>query len=474
LRLYVVFGEYTERLCQHLSAKYEIIGSDRTLEAAVAAAQILENPPDAFMVLGDAMASTLVDGRFDRDAALVEKLKELRKACPTSRVVLILGPRASDSLVQEIAKLGIYDIHRVEEVTPDTLCALIETRKTFADYDIDLKVTGSKGETSRVTVQELEEKTPRPSVKEIVAGLARLVPRPSRAVPMLLTPDGLVEDESATPETIMSRPDCLAVFVPASWGKETVRQMRRNPRSRAIPVVVVGGGREFVQAGADRCVGRITDAVVDEVAALADRLRSLWERAETDPLTGLYTRGFWDAWLQEQIRLGRRFSVALIDLDHFKEINDIYGHQAGDAVLRAFGQFLKSRTRESDVAARYGGEEFVLGLSQARPEEAAAVVDRLRAAWAEAAVPVPGGEIKCTFSAGVAGYAPGRDVVADADRMLYRAKQARNAVEVDASIPLPAELVKPAETVEKPGSYVPMVLTSPVLVLSSPWTRGRG
>lgn len=407
--------------------------------------------------------------------------RDALKALAARHRVILLAAKTSE-LVPYAAALGVRDFVFLPASPAQVLHRLANpaTGEEAADsmYGVTLVADTSvgKGTIGRPEEVPIQKQGERPGElwKGVVARIGRLVPRLPRAVPVVLTADGLAEAEHTSPDDILSFPGCLAVFVPASWGKDAVRNLRRDPRSRAVPIVVVGGGREFVQAGADRCVGRITDAVVDEVAALADRLRSLWERAETDPLTGLYTRGFWDAWLQEQVRLGRRFSVALIDLDYFKKINDTLGHQAGDAVLRAFGQFLKSRIRESDVAARYGGEEFVLSLSQARSEEAAAVVDRLRMAWADVAVPVPGGEIKCTFSAGVAGYAPGRDVVADADRMLYRAKQTRNAVEADASIPLPTGPVKPPETVEKPGSYLPVALTSPVLVLCSPWTREAG
>lgn len=151
MRLYVVFGEYTERLCQHLSSKYEIAGSDRTLEAAVAAAGILEAPPDAFLVSGNALASTLVDGRFDQGAALLKNLKELRKTCPTSRVVVVLSLSASESLVQEIAKLGVYDVHRVEEVRVEDLVYFIDNPKTFADFDVEVRAAGKL---NRIVVRE--------------------------------------------------------------------------------------------------------------------------------------------------------------------------------------------------------------------------------------------------------------------------------------------------------------------------------
>ena len=155
MRLYVVFGDYTERLCRYLSSRYEIAGSDRTLEAAVAAVRSVSQPPDVFLVLGSALASGFVGGKIDHGAALVRNLKELRKSCSASRMVVVLSLSAGESLVQEIAKLGIYDVHRVEEVRVDDLIGFIDNPRTFADFDVDI---GSAGSPGRVAFQEPERK----------------------------------------------------------------------------------------------------------------------------------------------------------------------------------------------------------------------------------------------------------------------------------------------------------------------------
>lgn len=147
-RLYVIFGSYTEKLSEHLSPVYEIAGSDRTLEAAVATSRKLSPPPDVFLVLGSALASGMVEGRIDYGAALVRNLKELRKACPVSRVVVVLSSSADDLLVQEIAKLGIYDVHRVDEVRVDDLVSFIENPRTFADLEVGAAATGDPGKVS--------------------------------------------------------------------------------------------------------------------------------------------------------------------------------------------------------------------------------------------------------------------------------------------------------------------------------------
>ena len=92
-----------------------------------------------------------------------------------------------------------------------------------------------------------------------------------------------------------------------------------------------------------------------------------------DPLTGLFNRRYMEeALAQEQHRVKRNdahLAVIMIDIDHFKQFNDNFGHDGGDAILRALGEFLKTHVRGSDIACRYGGEEFILVLSPSTAEE---------------------------------------------------------------------------------------------------------
>ncbi|HUR18396.1 MAG TPA: GGDEF domain-containing protein [Acidimicrobiales bacterium] len=165
-------------------------------------------------------------------------------------------------------------------------------------------------------------------------------------------------------------------------------------------------------------------------AALALRAAALQaevERlADTDGLTGLANRRVFQLALSRELALaGRRgepCTLILLDVDHFKAVNDTYGHQAGDEVLRRVGVALADTARGTDVAARYGGEEFAVILPFCSTAEAGAVAERFRAAVAAGA-----GEIAVTVSAGVATYPrDARDetsLVAAADNALYRAKR---------------------------------------------------
>lgn len=163
--------------------------------------------------------------------------------------------------------------------------------------------------------------------------------------------------------------------------------------------------------------------------------RHIEEMTVTDELTQTYNRRYlWQA-LANQIEATKRnakpFSVLMIDLDHFKKVNDTHGHRAGDLVLRHTAQFIKSRLRRTDFVCRFGGEEFVAVLTNAEGRAAYDLAERLREDFSKEKIKVgEGKEITVTVSIGVAQYALGESIsqVLDrADRGLYEAKgQGRN------------------------------------------------
>jgi diguanylate cyclase (GGDEF)-like protein/PAS domain S-box-containing protein len=173
-----------------------------------------------------------------------------------------------------------------------------------------------------------------------------------------------------------------------------------------------------------------------EVNVLQERLR---EESIHDGLTGLYNRRYLDETLQRELisaeREGHPVSVIMGDLDHFKAVNDRYGHLAGDEVLRVFGALMKSNARGSDIYCRYGGEEFVLVLPGMARDKAAERAEQLRSAMAAAPVLYGTTPIIVTASFGVATFprdgSTGDDLIAAADRALYAAKAAgRNRVTI--------------------------------------------
>jgi two-component system cell cycle response regulator len=166
----------------------------------------------------------------------------------------------------------------------------------------------------------------------------------------------------------------------------------------------------------------------------------LKELALTDALTSLPNRRAIEDWATRQLsgaaRYGFSFWVALADLDHFKSVNDTHGHDAGDTVLKAFSEILKTNSRRSDICGRMGGEEFLLILTHANEENAMGVIDRVRAELEATKFNFDGDALKVTASFGIAGFlgtqAPDFNrLVAQADAALYSAKRrGRNRVEV--------------------------------------------
>ena len=161
------------------------------------------------------------------------------------------------------------------------------------------------------------------------------------------------------------------------------------------------------------------------------------EQARRDVLTGAFNRRAFEEFASREWALAERqgqpLSVLTVDLDHFKSINDRYGHQTGDATLTQISCAAQSALRASDVWCRYGGEEFVALLPNTTQEQATAIAERLRAAVEMSVIAIPAGTTTVTVSIGVAAGAPPnahwRDVLATSDAALYRAKAAgRNRV----------------------------------------------
>jgi two-component system cell cycle response regulator len=166
----------------------------------------------------------------------------------------------------------------------------------------------------------------------------------------------------------------------------------------------------------------------------------LQELALTDPLTSLPNRRAIEDWAARQLsgaaRYGFPFWVALADLDHFKTVNDTYGHDAGDIVLKAFSQILKTKSRRSDICGRLGGEEFLFVLTHATKEDSKRVIECVRAELEVMKFNFNGNSLTVTASFGLAGFAGTKApdfnrLVAQADSALYSAKRlGRNRVEV--------------------------------------------
>jgi diguanylate cyclase (GGDEF)-like protein len=183
-------------------------------------------------------------------------------------------------------------------------------------------------------------------------------------------------------------------------------------------------------------VGRRIVELQNEIQA---KNRLLEQMALTDPLTGLPNRRAIDFWAPRQLSAAARHGfpmwVAVADLDFFKQINDRFGHAAGDAVLQGFAEILRSNTRESNVSGRIGGEEFLLVLTHADRANVEIAIERIRGALQDHTFRFAGQDVHVTASVGVAGFQGAEatefnQLVAAADAALYAAKQkGRNRIE---------------------------------------------
>jgi diguanylate cyclase (GGDEF)-like protein len=245
--------------------------------------------------------------------------------------------------------------------------------------------------------------------------------------------------------------------MPGIDGEKLLRVKDATPISQNVPFVFLTASQDL-----DRRIRLLEDGAADlvmkpfhpgELAArlrlhlkvkrLQDELRvkneTLERLSSTDALTGLRTRRYVKEVLSIEFLRARRYDTPLTlmmaDLDHFKKVNDTYGHPAGDAVLRGVAAVLLSQMRATDIAGRYGGDELIVILAQSEIQGAALLAQR----WREAveATPLDGGDgqsIEATISIGLASFDPKmkspEELIAAADAALYRAKErGRNRVE---------------------------------------------
>lgn len=224
----------------------------------------------------------------------------------------------------------------------------------------------------------------------------------------------------------------------------------RSPNSVALlPLVRHGrliGSLNIGSYNAERFIKGVSTDFLEHLAAVvaicienAANLQRLKRQGLTDTLTAINNRRFFDQRLKEELERAARENIQLtcllLDVDHFKQVNDSYGHQVGDHVLREVAALIRAQLRGSDVLSRYGGEEFAALLSRSGAAEAGEVAERIRQSVAgHSFEAVAGRPFRVTISIGIATYNPhkfvhggkmqGEMLVGHADRALYEAKSA--------------------------------------------------
>ncbi len=267
---------------------------------------------------------------------------------------------------------------------------------------------------------------------ELEAGdglVSRLLREPRFVARSLLAPS-----ERGALERRLEIRDCLA------------EPLRSEGRDLGI-LILANKHRPYLEEDSALCEGVASQVVV--AVEKSARLAATQREATTDAMTGLYNYRFLIGYLDQQVnvadRAGSSLSVLMLDLDHFKRVNDTHGHQAGDQVLRAFASLLIETIRKSDLAARYGGEEFVVVMANTGRDDAQLVAEKIRAAAAQHIVQLPDGDhLQVTVSVGGVTFPEGsrgaRNLLDLADRALYAAKRGgRDRVEfLDVGAPEPS------------------------------------
>ena len=241
----------------------------------------------------------------------------------------------------------------------------------------------------------------------------------------------------------------LDVQMQGCTGLEVAQIIRQHKAFASVPIVFLTGEtdpraqNEAMRVGADDLLLKpvATELLYNVVTQKARRYRGLRRLMEEDSMTGLYNHGKTKALLQQFIqqsaRLGTPMAYALLDIDHFKRINDTYGHGMGDKVIMTLSRHLRQRLRNTDVVGRYGGEEFALLLFDCGAAEAMELVDGLRASFAALVHGSGDSAFSASFSAGIAHFPDTRTLpalMARADEALYAAKRGgRNRVVADGS-----------------------------------------
>ncbi|HBS29169.1 MAG TPA: diguanylate cyclase response regulator [Phycisphaerales bacterium] len=242
----------------------------------------------------------------------------------------------------------------------------------------------------------------------------------------------------------------LDLNMPVVDGFQTMRALKECSQTISIPVIVLSGTtspedkvRAF-ELGAMDFVCKPFDihelrARINSAIRISRLMKMLEMRAQVDGLTGLWNRAYFNERLASELaeasRNNKHLALVLCDLDHFKKLNDTFGHPAGDAVLQGFAEVLTTELRAYDIPCRYGGEEFVIILPDTDRDEARQVAERIRAALEAKGWPkFPDIHATASFgltTAGLAGKDDPASWIQAADQMLYQAKHAgRNRVEV--------------------------------------------
>ncbi len=236
----------------------------------------------------------------------------------------------------------------------------------------------------------------------------------------------------------------MDIYMPSCNGSELATLIRQVPNYIGLPIIYLSAETDRKKQNSAMRIGAegfltkpvIPDELVAAVTIRAERMRTLRSLMTRDSLTGLFNHTTITQLLESTIALTKRcegiLCFAMIDIDHFKLVNDNHGHPVGDQVILALSRILLQRLRNSDVVGRYGGEEFAVILQDITMDRAFKLLDQLRSDFSQVVFHSQKGDFSCNFSAGIACFKP-HDTMESlretADKALYEAKRAgRNRI----------------------------------------------
>jgi diguanylate cyclase (GGDEF)-like protein len=393
-------------------------------------------------------------GCFGYRVRAFTNLADLREAVgierPSAMILDVVFPEDENAGPKMLAELRAGEEERIP-------CIFISCRDDFGGRLQAVRAGGSAYCTKPIKTVELLEFLDRLTNPHPPEPINVLVVDDDRELAQfhatVLEEAGMVAKAVSDPEQVLSLLDTfdadlvlMDMYMPDCSGPELSRVLRQIPGHVSLPIIYVSSetdvGRQHaaLAVGADGFLTKPIEParLVAEVGLRAERMRILHSLMVRDGLTGLFNHNAIMQFLEVAVANARRaenaLCFAMIDVDHFKSVNDTYGHPTGDQVLMALSRTLRLRLREDDLVGRYGGEEFAVVLNGVDIEQAKRILDALRTSFSNVTFYSDGHEFRCTFSVGVSDFPTfdSPDAMTEAaDRALYRAKKGgRNRVEI--------------------------------------------
>ena len=382
--------------------------------------QTIEITWDSLLPSNDAPLAVLFIPSGTGSSALREHacIAGVRKQCPTSQLIYLGAMPAIETIVT-LMRVGIDLTIPQEDGSARVLNCVLDLVQNYQPEKYRVLVV----EDSRVAVTLIQRTLAEHGID------SRAIRDPGNLLPEL---------EAYRPDLIL-----MDMYMPRFNGVEATRVLRQMSAYTALPIVYLSGESdvgmqvEALRLGGDQFLIKPFNPVLlaAVVKTKIERFRETQRSTRLDGLTGLLNHTATKSQLKAMIgKIGSQkgLTVVMIDIDHFKSVNDAYGHPVGDQVIRGIAWLLKGRLRSSDIIGRYGGEEFLVALPDVTPEQARIVIDRIREDFSSLPHAHASGALFCTFSAGIASYPDfdsAQTLTEAADNALLESKrQGRNRV----------------------------------------------